>query len=207
VRAVLKAHSRFRSDRDVEDRIRQIESNPPIEQSGNRIQIGRVSNPGLFKGISMRLEIQTPSETKLRAEADSGGIRVEGLRGPVECKTDSGGIRIRDVQGSVFARADSGGIEALGVAGSVDVETDSGGIRIEQTKAAIIRAHADSGGANLQLAPGQGYDLALSSSSGRVSTPALDPGASVSKHQANGKLRGGGPLIDVNVDSGGITVN
>ena len=207
VRAILKAQRGWPFNSNVEDRIRRIESNPPVEQSGNRIRIGHVSDTSLMKGISMRLEIQAPAESRVRAQADSGGIRVEGIKGPVDCRTDSGGIRIRDVQDSVFARADSGGIEAIGVAGPVDIETDSGGIRVEQTKAAIIRARADSGGAQLRLARSEGYDLSLSSESGRVSAPTLDSGSNVSRHKASGKLRGGGPTVSVEVDSGGIVVD
>ena len=207
IRAVLKAHKGWPLNGNVEDRIRRIERNPPVDQSGNRIRIGHVSDPALFKGISMRLEIQAPVDTRVRAEADSGGVRVEGIKGSVECKTDSGGIRISDVQGSVYARADSGGIEAIGVAGPIDIATDSGGIRIEQTKAAAIRARADSGGAHLRLARNEGYELTLSSDSGRVSTPALDAGASVSRNRASGKLRGGGPVVNVDVDSGQIVVD
>jgi hypothetical protein len=125
----------------------------------------------------------------------------------VRAEADSGGIRIHGVGGPVFARTDSGGIEAIDVAGPVDVAADSGGLRIVQTKAASVRAHASSGGANLRLAPGQGYDLALSSASGRISTPALDSASGNSPHRVNGKLRGGGPRVDVNVDSGQVVVD
>lgn len=222
IHAILKARN---STGDAEQRIRRIERNPPIELIGNRIRIGVPTHSALLKGISMRLEIEAPAASRLWAQADSGGVRVEGINGPVDCKTDSGGIevsrigaevratadsggiRIREVQGSVYARADSGGVEAVGVAGPIDVATDSGGIRIQQTQAAVIRAHADSGGADVRLSPGQGYNLALKTDSGRISTPGLDGGANVSRNQARGKIRGGGPLVDVNVDSGKIVVN
>ena len=224
IHAILKAQRKWLSSRDVEDRIRRIEQNPPIEQSGNRIRIGHGSDRNLLEGISMRLEIQAPAEAGLLARADSGGIRVEGLKGRVDCKTDSGGveiaragsevraeadsggIRIRGVEGSVFARTDSGGIEAVDVSGPVDVAADSGGIRIGQTKAAYVKARASSGGENLRLAPGQGYDLALSSGSSRISAPALDSSSGVSPHRVTGKLRGGGPRVDVNIDSGRLVV-
>src|SRR5579872_4403282 len=154
-----------------EERIREIVRNPPIEQSGNRVRIGYVHDRSLLRDVSMRIEIQTPLDTRLHASADSGGIRVAGIRGRVECQTDSGGIDIRDigsdvradadsggihirnVNGSVTARADSGGIEALDVAGAIEAHTDSGGIRLSQTSAAPIHAEADSGGVTATLAP------------------------------------------------------
>lgn len=225
VRGILKAYPFIGFLGDAAERIRKIEANPPIEQTGNRIRVGHVSDRKILRGIAMRLEIEAPVDTRLRAVADSGGVRVEGLKGPVDCRTDSGGIRIsrigsevrasadsggihiRDVEGPVYARADSGGIEATGVGGPIDVQTDSGGIQLQQTKAATVRAHADSGGANLRLVPGVGYDLAVRSSSGRVSTPVLDSGASVSRHEARGKLRGGGPRVDIALDSGTVIVD
>ncbi|MDQ2777093.1 MAG: hypothetical protein M3Y57_19560, partial [Acidobacteriota bacterium] len=83
IHAILKAeHGWFGSD-NVEERMRELERNPPVEQNGNRIRIGYLRDRSLLKGISMRLEIQTPSDTQLRAGAESGGIRVQGVRGPV----------------------------------------------------------------------------------------------------------------------------
>lgn len=225
VRALLKGHRghHWRPD-ELESRIRAIERNPPIEQIGNRVRIGHVTDRTLLKGVSMRLEIQTPVETRLKAHADSGGVRVQGIQGPAECQTDSGGIvaadiggevraqadsggiRLKDIRGPVFARADSGGIEAIQVAGAVDAQTDSGGIRIEQTTAAPVLARADSGGANVRLAASAGYDVNVASQSGRISVPEMTVSGSFSRHRAAGKVRGGGPLVDVRVDSGHVVV-
>jgi hypothetical protein len=225
VRAVLKGNrGRNKNTADIENRIRAIERNPPVEQTGSRIRVGYVSDRTLLKGISMRLEITTPVETRLRAHADSGGVRVQGISGPAECQTDSGGIeatgigggvraqadsggiRLRDIRGAVFARADSGGIDAINVAGAVDAQTDSGGIRIEQNTAAPVLARADSGGANVRLAPTAGYNVDVASQSGRITLPEMTLSGAFSRHRAAGKVRGGGPLVDVKVDSGEIVV-
>jgi hypothetical protein len=224
VKAILKAHRGRWVGSDVESRIRAIEQNPPVDQTGNRIRVGYLADPKLLKGISMRLEIQTPPETSLRAHSDSGGVRVSGIKGPIECETDSGGIEARQigsdvrvtadsggihvhaVQGSLYARADSGGIEATGIGGAIDVETDSGGIQLEQITAAPIRAQADSGGATVRLAPTGGYDLNASSDSGRITVPEMIVKGSFSRHHIEGKVRGGGPLVNVRVDSGNLVI-
>ena len=191
IHAILKADHGWFASGDVEARIRELERHPPVEQNGNRVRVGYVLGRDLLKNISMRLEIETPSDTQLHARADSGGIRVEGIRGPVDCKTDSGGveindagaevraaadsggIHIRNVAGAVFARADSGGIEALRVAGSIDAQTDSGHLRLSQTTPAPINAKAASGSITVTLAPGAGYELRAETSSGRISTPEM----------------------------------
>ncbi len=225
VHAILKAQHDWFTSGDVEARIRELERNPPVEQTGNRVRIGYVHDRYMLKGISMRLEIQTPPDTQLHARADSGGIRVEGIHGPVDSHTDSGGIEIRDignevraaadsggihinnVNGSVSAHADSGGIDAMDVAGSIEAETDSGGIRLSQTKPASIRAKADSGGVEVRLARGAGYDISVESGSGRISVPEMTVRGSFSPHRAEGKIGSGGPLVTVRVDSGTVTIN
>lgn len=224
VHAILKAEHGWFESSDVESRIHELERNPPVEQTGNKIRIGYVHDRDLLKGISMRLEIQAPRETEIHARADSGGVRVEGIRGSADCHTDSGGIEIRDVgsdvraaadsgsihlsniDGSAFAHVDSGGIEATQVAGTIDAQADSGGIRLDQTRPAPIRARADSGGVTVKLASSSGYDVNIEGESGHISVPEMTVQGSFSPHHVEGKVRGGGPLVSIHVDSGNVTV-
>lgn len=224
IHAILKVqHGCFSSD-DVYGRLRKLERNPPIEQNGNTVRVGYVHERNLLRNISMRLEIETPSNTELRARADSGGIEVRGINGRVDCKTDSGGIEIHDVgsevhaeadsggvhiknaKAAVFARVDSGGIDAVDVNGALDVQADSGHITLSQTVAAPIRAKADSGGISVRLVPGAGYDIDAESESGNISVPEMTVRSGFSRHHIEGKIRGGGPLISIRVGSGGATI-
>jgi hypothetical protein len=223
IRGILKGHRGWNSG-DAERRIRALEQNPPIEQSGDSIRAGHVSSPDLLRGISMRLEILAPPDSSLLARADSGGIQAEGIKGPVDARADSGGIgavdigsevratadsggiHIRNVRGPVFARTDSGGIEALDIGGSIDASADSGGLRVSQTAPAPVRIRVDSGGATVKLAPAGGYDIRVNSDTGRITVPEMTVRGTVSPHRAEGKVRGGGPLVDVQVDSGNIRI-
>lgn len=225
IHAILKAQHGWFDSGNVEQRIRELERNPPVEQNGNRIRIGYVHSRDLLKNVSMRLEIQTPRESKVRARADSGGIRVEGVQGPADCHTDSGGIdlreigsevraaadsggiRIENVKGPAYARVDSGGIEANEISGSIDAETDSGGIRLAQSSAAPIRAKADSGGVTIRLASNAGYDVNVESESGHISVRDVTVNGEISKRHIEGKVRGGGPMVNVKVDSGDVSVD
>jgi len=172
----------------------------------------------------MRLEVEAPHDSRLRARADSGGIEVGGIKGPVDCHTDSGGIRasdidaevragadsggihIRRVNGPIYARTDSGGIDALEIAGSIDAGANSGGIRVSQTAPAAIRTRADSGGAYITLARAGGYDIRAHAGSGRIAAPDVTVSGTISRHEVNGRIRGGGPLVDVRTDSGDINI-
>jgi hypothetical protein len=223
IRGILKADNNWFTRGDVESRIRELEMHPPIEQNGNTIRVA-VRSRSLLKGISMRLEVEAPRDSRLRARADSGGIDVRGIKGPVECHTDSGGIHageidsevratadsggihIRRVNGPVYARADSGGIEAIEIAGSVDAQADSGGLRVSQTTPALIKARTDSGGAEITLARAGGYDIRAHAGSGRITANDVTVSGAISRHDVNGKLRGGGPLVDVQADSGHIDI-
>lgn len=223
IRGILKASENWFSRQDAESRIRELEAHPPIEQNGNIIRVA-VRERTLLKGISMRLELEVPPDSRLRARADSGGIDVRGIKGPVDCKTDSGGIRvsevggevraaadsggihIRRVNGPVYAHGDSGGIEALEIAGSVDTVVDSGGVKISQTVVAPIKARTDSGGIDIILAKTGGYDIRATAGSGRITAPEITVSGTISRHAVNGKLRGGGALVDVAADSGNVTI-
>ena len=225
IHGILKAQHGWFDSGDVEKRIRELERNPPIEQNGSSVRVGYVHDRNLLKGISMRLEVETPSDTRLRARADSGGIEASGIRGHVDCKTDSGGIGIQDVgsdvhaeadsggihinnvKGSVFARVDSGGVEATNVNGALDVAADSGHIQLSQTSPASIRVKTNSGGVNVTLARGAGYDVSAEVGSGNLSIPEMTVSSAFSRHHVEGKIHGGGPLVTIRADSGGITID
>ncbi len=223
IRGILKTEDNWFRRGDVESHIRELESHPPIVQNGNSIRV-EVRDRSLLKDISMRLEVEVPRDSRLRARADSGGIDVRGIKGPVECHTDSGGIHaseidsevrasadsggihIRRVNGPVYARADSGGIDAMEISGSVDAEVDSGGVRVSQTAPAPIKARSDSGGADITLATTGGYDIEAHAGSGRITARDVMVSGRISPHEVNGKLRGGGALVDVSTDSGHIDI-
>ncbi|MFL6354808.1 MAG: DUF4097 family beta strand repeat-containing protein [Bryobacteraceae bacterium] len=124
----------------------------------------------------------------------------------VRAAADSGGIHLSNINGSAFVHVDSGGIEATQLAGTIDAQADSGGIRVGQTRPAPIRARADSGGVTVKLASNGGYDISAESDSGHISVPEMIVRGSFSPHHVEGKVRGGGPEVNVHVDSGNVTV-
>ena len=225
IRGIMKPQGLAFFVGNVDDHMSVLERNPPIEQTGTTIRAGYVTDKSLLRGLSLRFEIEAPVQASVRARADSGGVRVEGVRGPVDCKTDSGGIEVRDIEsevraqadsggvhirhvnGPVWARADSGGIEAYDIAGSIDVQTDSGGIRLSQTVAAPVHAEADSGGASLKLARTGGYDIHASSGSGGVSVSDITVHGAISNKKVEGSIRGGGALVKIHTDSGPVVID
>jgi DUF4097 and DUF4098 domain-containing protein YvlB len=223
IRGVLRARSSFFIWGDLSGRMRRIEAEPPIEQEGNVIGVGDVTDRWLLRGINLLLEITTPGKTEVRALADSGDIRIDGIDGPVECETDSGqieianigsdvraksdsgAIHIEDVKGPVDAQADSGRIEAFKIAGTIDATTDSGAILLSQTTPGPVCAKTDSGRIRLQLADGGGYTIRARTDNGRIELPQMTR-QRLSRHEVEGDVRGGGSVVDLETDSGGIEV-
>jgi Toastrack DUF4097 len=110
-------------------RLRQLEANPPIEQSGNVIRIGRLEDSELGRNVSIAYDLVVPADTQLAAESGSGDLSAEGIRGPLRASTGSGGLRFADLEGDVHASTGSGDIEIESVRGSVQATTGSGSIR------------------------------------------------------------------------------
>jgi hypothetical protein len=205
--------------------IREIEQNPPVHQQGNTIRIDAISDETARRHLSLSYEITVPEETKLRARSGSGSMTAEGIRGPADISTGSGGmtatriggelrartgsghIRMVTVNGPVDADTGSGGIDGTGLAGSIIARTGSGGIRLEQTVAGGVKARAGSGGVALKLPQQAGFDVRAHTGSGHVSCDQpLEVRTSTRSGSLEGKLRGGGHIVDITTGSGGIRI-
>src|SRR5258707_13330877 len=49
----------------AEERVKKLESNPPIQQSGNDIRIGHIDDPDLRRNISISYDVMVPAMTQL----------------------------------------------------------------------------------------------------------------------------------------------
>ena len=194
------------SDSATEQRVREIQANPPIRQTGNDIRIERLDD-SVGRQISISYEIETPAASKLRAATGSGGETVEGITGPVEAHTGAGKIRITDVDDEVRASTGSGSIELDRIKGRVEANTGSGSIRASET-AGQVTARTGSGGVNIQLPANGGFDLHAHTGSGGVTVnpPITMENFSEGRHDVRGKIRGGGPLVELSTGSGGVRV-
>lgn len=153
---------------NADERVKRIEANPPIQQSGNDIRIGHVGDTELLHNLSISYDLVVPAETELRSHTGSGSQSVEGLQKQIEiesgsgslkisdigdtvrAETGSGGIEIDRVKGNVRTKAGSGSIRATDIAGGFEGRTGSGHITLEQTASGSVRANTGSGGMELR---------------------------------------------------------
>lgn len=188
---------------DAEQRVQRIQSNPPIQQSGNDIRIGHIDDPALRHNISISYEIVVPANTKLEAHTGSGNQRVEGIEGradlesgsgdvevanigdAVHAQTGSGNITISQVKGNVRSKTGSGDIRATGVSGGFEGSTGSGNVTLQQTASGAVRVDTGSGGVELQGVHGS---LEAQAGSGDIKAEG-DPSGSWSVHTGSGGVR------------------
>jgi Putative adhesin len=150
---------------NAEQRVRRLESTPPVEQTGSAVRIGRIADEEVRDGVSVSYVVTMPADALLRAKTGSGSQQIEGIRGRVTASTGSGSIVLRDVGGAVSTSTGSGSITVDRVDGSFNGSTGSGSIRAGAVTGAIT-ARTSSGGIDVSQT-GSG-DVDVSSSSGTV---------------------------------------
>ena len=133
----------------AEDIVREIEDDPPIDQTGDRIVVGRVDNDRRFTRVSISYDVRVPENTAVRAQTGSGGAEIRSLVGDVDVRAGSGHLSIVDIEGAVRAQTGSGGIDAEFIAGPFSGRTGSGGVSLTQTVAAEVDVNTGSGGIRL----------------------------------------------------------
>ena len=211
---------------DGEQKIRAIENNPPIQQSGNDIRIGHSDDSELFHNVSISYELVVPAETRLRSHTGSGHQTIEGLQREIEIQTGSGGLKISDigntvraetgsgdveidrVKGNVRARTGSGSIHANDIGGGFEGHTGSGHITLDQSAPGAVRAETGSGGMDLRGVKGS---LDATAGSGTI-TAEGDPTGSWTIHSGSGGIRlklaaAAGFDLDARTSSGSISVS
>ncbi len=146
-----------------EEKVKRIEDNPPVQQMGSLVKIGKIDDPELRRHVSISYEITAPSNTRIVANSGSGEIDIQGFQGRLSADTGSGDVNLRDISAEVRSHTGSGHISAQNVgapfvgstgsgdmeialnsAGDVDVHTGSGQIRVDHANGSL-RAKTGSG--------------------------------------------------------------
>jgi DUF4097 and DUF4098 domain-containing protein YvlB len=156
----------------ADEKVKRLEQNPPIEQNGSSIRIGRIQDEALRNNLSISYEVTVPKDTSVQVHTGSGDQHIGGVTGPVRANTGSGNLtidnvasevranagsgdlHISNVQGRVYSETGSGNIRATGIAGGFDARAGSGDISFDQTAAGSVRASTGSGNIHLHNVSG-----------------------------------------------------
>lgn len=223
---VHSSHGWMSGGGDVDSRIRQIVSNPPIVQNGNDIIIGPEHHNGdLYRNISIDYDVTLPKSSAISATTGSGDIQIQDVGATVKAQSGSGSVRVHGVQGPSTLGTGSGDIELQQTGpGDVKAETGSGSIRL-QGVAGGLKASTGSGDIDAQGQPTSDWKLTTGSGSVRlgvgnarfnldadtgsgginVSQPITMQG-SLNHHHVSGVVNGGGPTIRISTGSGDVQI-
>ena len=219
------SHGWMSGGNDVDSRIQQIISNPPIVQNGNEITIGERHNNDLYRNISIDYDITLPKTSAINAATGSGDVQIQGVGATIKAQSGSGSVRAHGIQGAATLGTGSGDIELEQTGpGDVKAETGSGSIRLNGLNGAL---KASTGSGDIEAAGQPTTDWKLSTGSGSVrlivgnahfnldadtgsgnisvSQPITMQG-SLNKHHVSGAVNGGGPTIRVGTGSGDIQI-
>ncbi len=168
VSARIRASNSWLFGGNEEEKIRRIEKNPPVEQQGNTIRIGRIEDSELTRHISIDYDLTVPAQTRLNSHTGSGDTAISGLQLPLTARTGSGNItveniaadsrinsgsgelKINGIKGSLHAGTGSGNIHAEGVAGEITATTGSGNVDLHQVSAGDVKVETGSGTVKLR---------------------------------------------------------
>jgi Toastrack DUF4097 len=210
---------------NAEEKVKRIQANPPILQSGNDIRIGHINDPELRHNVSISYEVTVPADSRVTCHSGSGNATVEGVHGPldiesgsgnlqvsnlgstVRAETGSGNVGIDRVSGNVRAKTGSGDIRATAVGGGFEGSTGSGHVVLEQTSPGSVRVETGSGGMELRGLHGS---LEAQAGSGNIEVQG-DPTGAWSLRTGSGEVQvklASGAAFDLNArtSSGSIQV-
>lgn len=154
-------------------RAAEITQNPPIEQSGNLIRIGR--RQWTPWNVEINYTLVVPAETELRGAVGSGGLEVRGIHGPAKIVSGSGNVVAEQIGEDTNVTAGSGDIRLSDISGEVQATAGSGDLQLSNVRGEV-RAHTGSGditvehpGGTITVGAGSG-DIVVRGAAGDVRT-------------------------------------
>jgi hypothetical protein len=134
-------------------RAEEMAANPPIEQSGNSIRIGRRFGEPIFSWVTISYTVETPTDTELKAKNGSGGIEVSGIKEPATLSSGSGSLQVENAGDDLSLTVGSGGARVSHVGGKVSFQCGSGSVALEDVREEI---RGSTGSGNIRIDRAQG---------------------------------------------------
>jgi hypothetical protein len=206
---VVPAATRLRSssgsgDQDVSG------LNGPVEASSGSgsLKLANIGDTVRASTGSGHIAVEAVKGT-VRASTGSGEILATGVAGGLHASTGSGNVTLRQTApGEVQVNTGSGTVQLEGVHGTVHASTASGNIRVDGEGQGSWRLSTASGNVSVRLPSQQGFTLHAQTVSGSIHTAReMTVQGTLGRHELEGKVGGGGFLLDVSTVSGNISVD
>jgi len=156
-------------------------SNPPVEQRGDIIRIGKEMSR--MRNVSVSYTIQVPHDTEVNVTVASGAQTIRGVRGPVKVQAASGTIRVERIERDAQLSTASGSISASDIGSDVRVKSATGSVTVSNARGDVVvdalagtihitrpggRIEADTASGEVVI-EGASSDVKAHAASGRVS--------------------------------------
>jgi hypothetical protein len=164
-----------------QDRLNEIVSSPPVEQSGDTVRVGK--DLRRIHNVAISYIIEVPRDTEVSTTVASGSQTIRDVRGPVKAEAASGSIRVDHVDRQTHLTTISGSINADNIGEDLRASSASGDVIVSNIKG----------------------DVRISSLSG--STQITKPGGRVDAQTASGPVDVQGATRDIKAHSGSGRVN
>lgn len=187
VQARIRARSSWSSGLEAAEKVRRIESNPPIEQLGNVIRIGRLDDRELRQNVSISYELVVPARTRFYGDTGSGDQRIEGIQAGLRANTGSGNLVVLNTSGDARLQTGSGDIELSGIKGRVYAATGSGSIRGTQVAGAFV---GSTGSGDIRVQQAASGEVQVETGSGDVQVSGVNGPLSVSTGSGDVRVSG-----------------
>src|SRR5690242_5806315 len=111
-------------------------ANPPVEQKGDTIRIGK--DYSRMRNVSIAYSIQVPRDTEVSANVASGAQTIRDIRGPVKVHAASGSIRVEKIEHDAQLSTASGSSSASDIGSEVRISSASGSVTVSNARGDVI---------------------------------------------------------------------
>jgi hypothetical protein len=192
-----------------------------FQTSGGSINVDRLTGPvkGETSGGSINvsnskplIDLQTSGGSVtatncagiIKLRTSGGSLNLNNLKGTINAQTSGGSVRGDNIDGEIITGTSGGSVNLSVISGSVDASTSAGSMHVQLLHVGkYIKIDANSGHVDLELPANQGLNVDLRGNHVNFDMNGKFEGVK-EKERVNGKLNGGGSLVEVRGDG---TVN
>jgi hypothetical protein len=190
-----------------------LNGNEKFETSGGSLHLDKLT--GVIKGETSGGSIHVSnSGSDISLETSGGSIEASNCNGRIHLETSGGSLRFNDLKGTIDANTSGGSINARNIAGEFKTSTSGGSINLSELACALDAStsggsfHAQfntvgkyvkvdvSGNVDISVPGKQGLNLDLRADRVEANFNSNFSGTK-EKEKIDGKLNGGGPVVEI----------
>ena len=164
------------------------------------------SNLNWSKSLSISFKVYVPKAVSTNLSTSGGSLKLSQLKGKINATTSGGSINADHIAGDLSTSTSGGSINLTQIDGGVDAATSGGGIYAQLNSVGkYVKLNTSAGDIDLSMPQQKGFNLNLKGN--RVNTTLRGNfEGSKDKDRVEGKINGGGALVQAYASSGSVNV-